>query len=396
MTNSTHSILGSLALGYAPMIDRQRTVMATRLTVFPLRPDARLDAAELLAAVAEVWPAGGAPVVLNILNEALLEGMLAGQPSPNLMLELPAFMATDAAHAAPITALKKNGNTLLLKGRPLAALQPEIQSCFKYLVLDLADERSNPASVPGLAKLTAGVRASAEVEECFQRDAAAVLGWPLAGAYEAPAGAGKPEIQADLQVIMQLMSQVDQGEDIDKMEATLKRDPSLAFKLLRYMNSAAFGLSVEVSSFRHAIMLLGFARLKRWLALLLTTASKDHTMRPIMYGALRRGLLMEELAKGMGDAEARDEMFICGLFSLLDHMLKQPFEKLLQSIPMPERVRQALVESSGPYQPYLELVRAIESESVFDYRHAAEQLMLGAEEINHALLRALAKAAQLE
>jgi len=181
-----------------------------------------------------------------------------------------------------------------------------------------------------------------------------------------------------------------------RLEQTLKRDPSLAFKLLRYLNSAAFGLPVEVTSFRHAIMLLGYPRLKRWLALLLTTASKDHNMRPVMHAALRRGLLLEDLAKGMSDAELRDEMFICGLFSLLDHMLKQPFDKLLQSIPMPERVRQALVDKTGPYQPYLELIHAIESESVFDYRSAAEKLMLGAEEINHALLRALSKAAQLE
>jgi EAL and modified HD-GYP domain-containing signal transduction protein len=195
---------------------------------------------------------------------------------------------------------------------------------------------------------------------------------------------------------MQLMAQLDQGEDIEKLEATLKRDPSLAFKLLRYLNSAAFGLAVEVSSFRHAIMLLGYARLKRWLALLLATASKDHAMRPVMFGALRRGLLMEELSKSLGDNEARDEMFICGLFSLLDHMLKQPFDKLLQAIPMPERVRQALVEGSGPFQPYLELVRAIEAESVFDYRQAAEQLMLEPLEINHCLLRALTKANQLE
>ena len=74
-------------------------------------------------------------------------------------------------------------------------------------------------------------------------------------------------------------------------------------------------------------------------------------MRPIMFGALRRNLLLEELAQSFEEREMRDEMFICGLFSLLDHMLKQPFEKLLQSIPMPERVRQALVDETGPYQP---------------------------------------------
>ena len=176
----------------------------------------------------------------------------------------------------------------------------------------------------------------------------------------------------------------------------LKIDPTLAFKLLRYINSAAFGLRVEVASFRHALMLLGYQRLKRWLALLLTTASKDHSMRPIMYGAVRRGLLMEEFAAGMEDREQRDEMFICGLFSLLDHMLKSPFEKLLQSIPVPERVRQALVDGTGPFLPYLELVKAVESESVFDYRERAEALMVGAGEINACVLRALHKAAQLE
>jgi len=105
---------------------------------------------------------------------------------------------------------------------------------------------------------------------------------------------------------------------------------------------------------------------------------------------------MEELAAGMNDREQRDEMFICGLFSLLDHMLKQPFGKLLQSIPVPERVRQALVDGTGPFLPYLQLVQAIESESVFDYRDGTEALMIGAGEVNACVLRALHKAAQLE
>lgn len=391
-TTSTHPILGQVALGFAPMIDKQRQVMATRLTVMPLRPDARLAAADLNAAVAEVWPGGSA--VLNVLQEELLGALLAEPPAAHILLEVPAFLAP--AHAEALLALRKAGHTLVLKGRASQALPPELQACFKYQAQDLEEDRQQPLPA-GPAKLITGLRGAEAVDAAFGLGAAAVLGWPVADEpFEPAPGAARSEIQADLQVIVQLMSQVDQGEDIDKLEATLKRDPSLAFKLLRYMNSAAFGLSVEVSSFRHAIMLLGMARLKRWLALLLTTASKDHALRPVMFGALRRGLMMEELAQSMDDREMRDEMFICGLFSLLDHMLKQPFGKLLQSIPVPERVRQALVDSTGPYRPYLDLVRAIEAESGFDYRAAAEQLMLGAEEINHAVLRALAKAGQLE
>ncbi len=390
-----HPILGAVALGYTPQIDRQHLITATRLTVIPLRPDAKLEASELLAAVAEVWPAGAGPVILNVLNEDLLEGLLRSEPSSNWMLEVPAFMATDEAHIEPLQALKKRGTPLLLKGQASQALPAQTKPCFQWAVLDPDDEsRGGPDT--GLPRVISGLRDAAAIEAAFARGAHSVIGWPMQGAFDPPPGSVKPEVQADLQVIVELMSRIDQGEDVERLEQTLKRDPSLAFKLLRYLNSAAFGLPVEVSSFRHAIMLLGYARMKRWLALLLTTASKDHAMRPIMYAALRRGLLMEELAKGMSDAELRDEMFICGLFSLLDHMLKQPFTKLLQSIPMPERVRQALVDESGPFQPYLELVHAIENASVFDFRAAAEQLMLGAEEVNHCVLRALKKASQLE
>ena len=77
-------------------------------------------------------------------------------------------------------------------------------------------------------------------------------------------------------------------------------------------------------------------------------------------------------------------------------MFQQPFAQLLDSIPVPERVRQALAEEGGPYRPYLEVVRAIESESLFEFREAADQLMMSVNEINRAQLRALMQAAELE
>ena len=384
-----HAILPGVALGYAPVIDRQRGIVATRLTLVPLRADVKADHAELLAALAATWPKGGA--VLSPQGEALLAALLAEPPAEPTQIEVPAFFAADATQADAIAGLKAAGHTGLLKGLPNAPLPGAVAAAFKQVVLEPG--QTAPA---GVAVVHAGVRGADAIDASFKAGADYVIGWPMDGSFEATPGAPKTEIAADLQVIVELMSRVDEGEDVERLEQTLKRDPSLAFKLLRYMNSAAFGLPVEVSSFRHAIMLLGYARLKRWLALLLTTASKDHSMRPIMYGAVRRGLLMEELAQGIDDREQRDEMFICGLFSLLDHMLKAPFEKLLQSIPVPERVRQALVDNSGPFQPYLNLVRAIESESVFDYREGAEALMLGAGEINACVLRALHKASQLE
>ncbi|KQW40588.1 EAL and HDOD domain-containing protein [Rhizobacter sp. Root404] len=397
------TILGQVALGYSPFIDRQRAVTATRLTVFPLRPDAVLDVGQLLHEVGNVWPASGARVSLNLVSESLLQELLLAQPTANLMVEVPAFMAADEANVDALVALHKNGSTLLLKGRPLKELPRAVLPCFKYSIIDLADDRrvNDPHAPTGvtrsIAHVQSGVRTVADMEGAFARGAEAVLGWPIDDAVTTTAArSGQAVAAPGMQTIAELIRQVDKEEPIEKLETTLKRDPALAFKLLRYINSPAFGLRVEISSFRHAIMMLGYQRLKRWLALLLATASKDVNLKPVMFAAVRRGLLMEELVRGSGDEEMRNEMFICGVFSLLDRMFQQPFSKLLESIPVPERVRQALADGDGPYQPYVELVQAIENEALFDFREAADRLMMSVSEINRAELRALMSASELE
>jgi c-di-GMP phosphodiesterase len=394
-----HPILNQVVLGYSPMIDRERSVTATRLTVFPAKPDAPLDAGALLAAVAEVWPEGAGKVSLNVVSESLLHDLMLAKPSANLMVEVPAFMACDIAHSEAITTLFGRGNTLLLKGRPLTELPRDVLPCFKHSIIDLADERRGDAAPPPgvtrqITHIQTGVRTLAELKASFERGAVAVLGWPIDDAVQAR---GRPRTP-DFNVIVELMRRLDKEAPIDKLEEAISLDPTLAFKLLRYINSPAFGLRVEVSSFRHALMLLGHQRLKRWLALLLASASKEHDMKPVMFAAVRRGLLMEELVRASvgADEQMRSEGFICGVFSLLDRMLGQPFAELLASVPVPESVRAALVDATGPFQPLMQVVTAVENESIYDIREAAERLLLGESAINRATLRALANAAQLQ
>ncbi|MFN8936845.1 MAG: histidine kinase, partial [Pseudomonadota bacterium] len=150
--SETHPVLGQLALGYCPMVGRDGTVVATRLSVFPAAPDAVPDPKALLDALQPVWPAdqapsaaaaaapprplerpsgtregtvGRAPVVLNIAGEAALEAMMRAAPGPQVMLEIPAFMATDPARQDTLRARRDAGTPLLIKGRPLQTLTPE-------------------------------------------------------------------------------------------------------------------------------------------------------------------------------------------------------------------------------------------------------------------------------
>ena len=220
-----------------------------------------------------------------------------------------------------------------------------------------------------------------------------MVGWPVGDAPGADSKA-KP-IPAGVTTVVDLMQRVDRQEPAEKLEAVVKNDPTLAFRLMRYLNSPGFGLSVEISSFRHALMILGYQRLKRWLALLVTSAIDDPDLKPLMQLAVRRGLLMEEIARPGGDDALRNELFICGVFSTLDRMIGQPFEQLLKTIPVQESVAQALAHDTGPCAPFLALARAVETESAYDIRECAEALMLSVGDVNRALAKSLVHAHSL-
>jgi len=421
-----HPVLGQVALGYSPIIDRQRNVAATRLTVFVEPGGAPPDALALLYMLGEVWPgaAGGGelaltlrdldgaassrdgpasqvampPVSLNVADEALLCAVLAQQPGPQLMVEVPAFMAGDAKHLETLRQLHAAGTPLLIKGRPLAPLAPEVLSCFGHAIVHVGEDRRDAATPGGGARRVitwqAGVRTTVDADAAFRLGSSAVVGWPFDD--PPPAAVGRGKRSGNAQVVLELIHGIEREDPVSRLEAVLMRDPTLAFKLMRYLNSPAFGLTVEINSFSHALMLLGYQRLKRWLALLLASSSQAPNARPMVYAAVRRGMLLEELARGRGDATVCGEMFICGLFSLLDRLLEQPWSELMRNLPVPETVRQALCGEGGPYLPYLQLVQAIEQESVFDIREVAGRLLLSATEVNRALLTALQAARQLD
>lgn len=392
------AVLEHVILGCGAMFDARRQPATTRLTVHPAHDGAVPDPNGLLAALADAWPVDAGPMSLNLTSEQWLAALMDVKTPAHLMVEVPAFLAGEPVWADRIRQRAADGLAMVLKGRPLAPLPPDLMGCFKLAIIDRADDRRQ-AAAPGsgaaraLPFVQSGNATPAEAGDSFKRGAQAVLGWPLG---EAPDGS-KPKkgVPGSVAVVMDLIQRVDREEPAAKLEAVLRGDPSLAFRLMRYINSPGFGLSVEINSFSHALMMLGYNRLKRWLALLMTSAVDDPDLKPMMFLAVRRGLLMEELARQHGDETMRNEVFLCGVFSLLDRMLGQTFGQLLGSLPVPERVQQALVDGEGPYQPSLELAIAIEAESPIDIREHAEAMMLSPGEVNRAALKAMGSARQL-
>lgn len=196
--------------------------------------------------------------------------------------------------------------------------------------------------------------------------------------------------------ILQLINLVRKQATTDEIEVVLKRDPTLSFNLLRFINSAGFGARSEVTSFKHAVMLLGLNRLFKWAALLMTTSKARDMPAAVGTTAVVRGRLMELLAADLLPPDESDNAFVTGIFSLLDTMLGVPMKDALSSVSLPTSVTQALLDNAGPLAPLLELTVACETGDDASFARAANALALNSNQVNWAHLQALAWAESME
>lgn len=190
--------------------------------------------------------------------------------------------------------------------------------------------------------------------------------------------------------IIQLINLVRKQASTDEIEDVFKRDPTLSFNLLRFMNSAGFGMSREITSFRHAVMLLGLKKLFRWAALLMTTSGAGGNAPAVGQAAVVRGRLMELLATELLPPEECDNAFVVGIFSLLDTMLGLPLDEAMASISLPQTVTDALLKGTGVLAPFLQLTLACENADDALFAQTAIALKLTGDQVNWAHLQALA------
>ena len=236
-----------------------------------------------------------------------------------------------------------------------------------------------------------------KVETAAQYEAMRDLGVKLFQGYwfARPSLVKATTIRPSQATIIQLINLVRKQASTAEIEDLLKKDPTLSFNLLRFINSSGFGLSCEITSFRHAVMILGLKKLFRWAALLLTTSRANGTAPAVGSTAVVRGRLMELLAAELLPAEECDNAFVVGVFSMLDTMLGMSLEDALASVALPGPVQDALLHGTGVFAPFLALTRACESGDDAAFAQHAEALHLSNRQVNWAHLQALAWAENL-
>lgn len=271
-------------------------------------------------------------------------------------------------------------------------------------LLDLAGYLRVDAARPdgGLAKLSSRLRKHPArqiangVNTRAAFDAAAQSGCDLFQGYffVEETGADAQPANPSYSTIVGLMKLAKDDAPVARIEEALKRDAALSFKLLRYINSVGFGLSCEIQSFKHAVTVLGYQNLYKWLALLLVTAARERGCAALVTTAVTRGRLTELLGQTLFDPHEHDNLFLAGAFSLLHVILALPLEQITEQIALPDSVTDALFRHAGPFGPILELVKLCERldgpENAARALELTVSLGLTAESVNRAQLDALA------
>jgi c-di-GMP-related signal transduction protein len=149
--------------------------------------------------------------------------------------------------------------------------------------------------------------------------------------------------------------------DFLSLELVIKQDAALCYTLLKYINSAYFGLRHSVLSPMHAMVLLGETEVKRWGFLALLTVMVADGPSEVLLRSLIRARMCELLAPDVGLQGHEPELFLMGLFSTLDVLIGQSMEDILQGMNISPKAGEALqAKESGEYRPLYDLVVSYE------------------------------------
>jgi EAL and modified HD-GYP domain-containing signal transduction protein len=322
---------------------------------------------------------GAKPAWVNVSREFVLSGLASTMPPSAVGLEILEDELLDERFVHALIELKRQGYRLALDDFEYSVSAERLLSLVDVVKLDLI-ALGREGMVREVARLRPyGMTLLAEKVESHEEHAfCAELGCDLFQGFFfcRPELLHNRGIVANRAAMVQIVAALqDPTVQLGQLERMIGRDVGLSFRLLRYINSAFFGLRFEVSSIGQALALLGVQNLRRW-ATLTVLASIDGKPPELTVTALVRARFCEQAGEQLAGPRP-GELFTLGLFSVIDALMDAPIEEVVAMIPFPTDMRDALIERKGEKGALLECVTALEAGD-FD---RAQRLVRGAGDI---------------
>jgi len=208
-----------------------------------------------------------------------------------------------------------------------------------------------------------GTLLAEKVETRLQFDKLKMLGFTLFQGYffARPEMLKQKKLTTSKQNILDLISQSSKVKlDLDAISDIFRTDPTLTYKLLRFINSPTYGCSQEITSLKHALIYIGELELKKFIALLALSDLSEGKCSEIMRLSLVRAKFCEQISHTRQDDENPPKAFLTGILSLIDGILDHDLSYVLDVLPIHEEIKAALRKEENDLKRYLTLAIAVE------------------------------------
>lgn len=336
---------------------------------------------------------GGRPAFINFTRELLTGDAIKQLPPEHVAIEVLEEVEPDEEVLAACRQLVARGFTVALDDvdslERLVAFEGAITLAKVDFLLVDEDELFRIARY---AKRQSIVLLAEKVETWEDFSEAIDLGFERFQGYflSTPTLVQHRTVRAFKGVYMQLLSAVQREEvDFAELASIIKTDLGLTNLMLRFANSAHAAQRRKIESLEDALVIQGEEGVRRAVMLLLLADVGDASPEQLAIDSVARARFCELMAEGEHEFERPSfELFLLGMFSLLASILRVPVEEAIRDLPLPDAVRQALVEGEGDLGTLIHLVESYEHDDWDAVRRDASALgideLAGAQRIMEA------------
>lgn len=289
--------------------------------------------------------------------------------------------------------LKSKGYKLAIQKLPVAKFEEyrPILSVVDYVFLDHHKIDINKAKIyfsqlyPNITLCAAGV---ADMDEFQKLKEDGGYGFYQGEFYRVPVKDMSHEVSPLKVNYIQLLNIVNSDDfELTKAADVIGRDTALVISLLKMVNRIA--VNSEITSIRHAAAMLGQKELKRWINTAVAGELYADKPNEITRLSLVRAKFMENLAPCFALAQQAEELFLMGLFSVLDVILEKPMAEALEIVKVSKDIKEALIENKGKFFPLKEFALQYEQGN---WQEVSRQMIvrnLEMETVNNAYIGAI-------
>lgn len=307
---------------------------------------------------------GGKRAFINFTRDTLVKGYATLLPKDLIVVEILENVEQDVEVFDACRELKRLGYQIALDdfvcedwSNPLVHFADIIKVDFR------ATPPKGRAELPPLIA-SRKIRPLAEkIETRAEFDEAVSLGYTYLQGYffSRPLVLSGRDVPGVRQRYLEILQQINQPTlDFHQIEAIIKREPSLTYKLMTYINSVAFSFRSRITSVGQALNLLGEDAVKKWASVVALAGLAQDQPSELVVSSLVRARFCELIAASTALEERAQELFLLGLFSLLDTITGQSMVEVLQDLPLADDVKLALLGNRNRLRDVLNCLLAYE------------------------------------